>query len=496
MDFLDPKKRRAYNIRLFIGFILIAIAIVLATTILALITAGYTINRKTGQVVQDSLVYINSQPVSANLYVNGVNNGTTNARLDLSAGSYNFSLSQPGYHTWSNTISLYGGQVEQLNYPFLFPTKPNKTTVQTTPSQPNIATATPDRHWLLVSVPGQLGSFYVIDITNTKTPITTITIPSSVLGSEPGTNTLSVVQWSTDNQHLILEDTYQGGTQFLMLDRVTPSNSINLTKLFPTASFTSVKTDNGAYNKLYLFNQTTGSLVLADTGAKTLTNILSGVLAYWPYGTNQILYTTNDSKDKTKVEANLWNSNTAQSNTLRTLPVGTTYELNMASYSGNLYVVIGSSSSSYAYVYQNPSSYFSSNPSGQPVPFTLLVVSGNPENVTFSDSARFISLQSGSQFAIYDILYDAHYRYDTGLAFQPNQLAAWMDGNRLDAVINGKLYIWDFDGTNQVSFTNANSEFLAAFNRDYTAVYTVLPTTTTTSGQWQVTRNSLIANKP
>jgi hypothetical protein len=41
MDFLDPKKRRGYNIRLFVGFVLISIAIVLATTILALITAGY-----------------------------------------------------------------------------------------------------------------------------------------------------------------------------------------------------------------------------------------------------------------------------------------------------------------------------------------------------------------------------------------------------------------------------------------------------------------------
>jgi FlaG/FlaF family flagellin (archaellin) len=164
MDFLDPKKRRSYNIRLFLGLVLIAIAIVLATTILALITAGYTINRKTGQVVQNSLVFVNSQPSGASIYINGKLNGSTNARFDLSAGNYTFSIYESGYHNWSNTIALYGGQVEQLNYPVLFPLNPVKTTNATLTSQPTISTYTPDRHWLLVSVPGQLGSFDMVDL--------------------------------------------------------------------------------------------------------------------------------------------------------------------------------------------------------------------------------------------------------------------------------------------------------------------------------------------
>ena len=494
MDFLDPRKQRSYNIRLFVGFVLIAIAIILATVILALITAGYTINRKTGQVIQNSLVYINSQPVSSSIYINNSASGATNARFDLRAGNYNFQLRKSGYHTWSNTVALYGGQVEQLNYPFLFPTNPVKTTVSSISSQPAIATTSPSRQWLLVSVPTQASGFSLINMNNTKAAITNISVPAADLATTTGTNTLSVMEWSTDNQHVLLKDTYTGGDQYIMFDISDPTQSFNVNKLFSTTTFTTIKLDNETYNKLYLFNQASGALTLGDVGAKTVTPILNGVLSFWPYGTNQILYATADSKDATKVDANLWNSN-GNNFTLRTLPVGTSYQLNMASYSGNLYAVVGSSSTKYGYVYKNPKPV-NSDSKDMPLPFTLLVLTGDPENVTFSTSARFIALQSGSQFAIYDIMNDTHYRYDTSLNFAPGQLATWMDGNRLTAVINGKLTIWDFDGTNRVSFVNTDASYLPAFNQGYTAVYSLNSPTTADTNQWQVTRNSLIADKP
>jgi hypothetical protein len=495
MDFLDPKKRRSYNIRLFIGFVLITIAIVLATVILALITAGYTINRKTGQVVQNSLVFINSQPVSSSIYLNGTLSGTTNARFDLSAGNYNVSLSQPGYRTWSNKITLYGGQVEQLIYPFLFATNPTKTTVSTYPSQPAIATYTPDRHWYLVSDPTQTASFNMVDINNIKTPVANITLPNSVFDSKTG-NVLSVIQWSTDNIHLLLKDTYSGGVQYIMLDRTDPTSSFNVSDLFPNTSFDSIKMDNQAYNKLYLYDSASGTLYLGDVTAKTVTSVLTNVLYFWPYSTNQILYMTPEPKDSTKVDVNIWTSSDQKSQNLRDLPASPTYLLNMASYNGSLYAVIGSSNSRYAYIYMNPLDQLKAKPNQLPTPYTLLVTNGTPENVTFSNSARFIALQSGGQFSIYDIQYDTHYRYNTGLNFATNQLATWMDGNRLNAVINGELNIWDFDGTNNVAFVNANADLLPTYNSGYTALYTVVPNASSTTGQWQLLRYGLVAGKP
>ena len=494
MDFLDPKKRRSYNIRLFIGFILIAIAIVLGTTILALITAGYNINQKTGQIIQDGLVFINSQPVSANIYLNGVQNGTTNSRLNLSAGNYNLSLSQAGYHSWTNNIVIFGGDVLQLIYPYIFPINPIKTTISIIPSQPTIATSSPDRHWMLVSIPDQNGSFYNVDITNTKTAINTVSIPSNILGNFPGTNILSVVEWSTDNQHVLFKDTYQGGIQYIMFDRITPSNSFNVNQTFSSTTFTSVSLDNKSFDKLYLYNQTSGDLLIGDVNTKQISPILNNVISYWPYSNNQILYVTSDTKNNSVVDAKLWKSD-GTSFVLKQLPVSNNYQLNMASYNNNLYIVVGSSGSNYAYIYMNPSSSSGEIKNNQLIPTTLLALSSSAQKVTFSASARFIALQSGQQFAVYDIQYDRHYRYQTNLNFQANEYASWMDGNRLYAVTDSKLNIWDFDGTNTVDFITANANITPLFNRDYNAVYSIIPDTNP-AGQWKVIRNSLIANKP
>ncbi len=122
---------------------------------------------------------------------------------------------------------------------------------------------------------------------------------------------------------------------------------------------------------------------------------------------------------------------------LRELPIGTSYELNMASYNGNLYAVVGSNASNYAYIYMNPLNQLTATPSQTPLPYTLLVTQETPDAVSFSNSARYIALQAGSQFSVYDIESDSHYRYATGLKFQPGQLATCMDGYRLYSIING-----------------------------------------------------------
>src|SRR3990167_6869978 len=60
MDFLDPRKRRAHHIRLMIGYGLMAVAIVLTATILVYWAYGYGFNTKTGGVVENGLLFVDS----------------------------------------------------------------------------------------------------------------------------------------------------------------------------------------------------------------------------------------------------------------------------------------------------------------------------------------------------------------------------------------------------------------------------------------------------
>src|ERR1700733_10788849 len=134
MDFLDPRKSRESRIRLIVGYILIAIAILLGTIVLLFLAYGYGIDR--GKIIQNGLVFVSSHPGGANISLKSMPNGTvepngiTDSRLTLPAGSYTMQLQRSGYRTWERVISVVGDNVERFDYPFLFPTTLTTTTVQ------------------------------------------------------------------------------------------------------------------------------------------------------------------------------------------------------------------------------------------------------------------------------------------------------------------------------------------------------------------------------
>src|SRR3990167_10141226 len=103
MDFLDPVKKRAQNRRLTIGYILVAIALALGSLVILFRTYGYDLDRKTGRVIQNGLIYLSAAPDQATVYLNGKNEGKTDARLTKPAGRYKIKLHSEGYKPWQKT---------------------------------------------------------------------------------------------------------------------------------------------------------------------------------------------------------------------------------------------------------------------------------------------------------------------------------------------------------------------------------------------------------
>src|SRR6476619_6690047 len=118
MDFLDPKKKRANRIRLYIGYALMAIALGIGTLILVFEANGYDLDPKTGSVIQNGLVFVDAHPIAATVNVDGQEKGQTDARLILTAGDHNIELKRDGYRTWQKQIDLEGSVIRRFAYPF------------------------------------------------------------------------------------------------------------------------------------------------------------------------------------------------------------------------------------------------------------------------------------------------------------------------------------------------------------------------------------------
>jgi hypothetical protein len=490
MDFLDPKKKRAHAIRLFVGYCLVVVAILLATMLLLFAALGYGINRSTGEVTQNGLVFVDAHPEAANIKINGQDKGQTDHRFVFEAGRYTLQLSRDGYRDWSKDFTVEGGGIVRLVYPFLFPTQLVTSAVTTATVTPDLVTNSPDRHWVIMHSPDLMTTFQIVDTSTKQNTAVPVTVPAVLFGTHTGAQAIEFVEWSTDNRHVLLKHSYVGGYDYIILDREKPAESLNISQVMGR-NYTSVTLFDKQSDKIYGYDATGGVLQSIDLKSKVVTNVASNVLAFWPYKDSNVLYTTAQGVVQGKVAVHLRDGQTDY--LLRDLVAGPKYLLNLAEFDGDMYLSAASSSDGKLYIYKNPLTALKKNDQSLNIPLLLLKLD-NPDYVTFSANARFISLQAGSKFEVYDAETKLQYRYDTKLPLEAGQKASWMDGHRLMLVSGGKMHVFEFDGQNMQTLVSTQAGFIPGFDRDFTAMFTygLQATDATKSG---LSRTELIVKK-
>lgn len=479
MDFLDPKKQQSHVIRLIVGYVLVGIAILIATIILLYQAYGFGLD-KDGEVVQNGLIFMSSQPSSADVFVNDkLYKSATNTRMQLEEGKYNIKLQRDGYRPWQRTIDLMGGSVAHFDYPLLFPTKMTPANVKEYAASPNLVSQSPDRRWLVVNQPGAPLNFDLYDL---KTPkdvsaaVTTITLPESIVTSPNiGENNWKVVEWSTNNRHVLLMHTYNGGTEYIMLDRSDPTLSFNVTKTFNLGPTQQLALRDKKFDLYYVYDTAAKTIqTLERSNPQVVTPALDRVLSYKPYGSNKILYVTDKDAPPGKVIVFLRDGDATYK--IRELSaLEGPYLTDMAEYDNDWYIAVGASGESKVYVYKNPQKVRKSTLTSVLVPVRTLKVP-NPSYLAFSSNTRFVMIQGGAEIAVYDA--ETNNGYDYALASPvdpPLTNATWMDGHRLTYVSGGKVTVIDYDNLNSQSLVPAKPGFIPVFDRDYKYVYALAP---------------------
>jgi hypothetical protein len=475
MDFFDPQKQKQHAVRIAVGYVLIGLALVLATTILLYQAYGYGID-KNGQVFQNGLVFFSSQPSSADIYVNGLKYGSqTNTRAVLPAGQYTIRISLNGYRSWQRAITVDGGSVERFDYPFLFPNKLATVSIKQYADSPALSTESVDRRWLLVA-PSAVNDFDLFDLSNSKPTATVLSIPSDVLSANTTTLNWRTVEWAGDNRHVLLRRDYQDqkdsntGSEYVLFDRQDPTQTKNLTQLLGFTP-TTIKLRNHSYDQYFAFDQANGTLFTATLKTPTPQLYLDKVLNFANSG-NTVLYATSQDAPAGKVLIRM-RQNGDSPYLLRTVTAGSTYLLDLATYNGTLYVAGGAQSENKVYVYRDPLSILKSDPKAIAAPVQILKVAA-PNYMTFAPGARFVMAENADHIAAYDAETDKGYAYQIKTSLDaPQAHATWMDGYHLDLVSGGKVTVFDFDGANSQSLMSASPDYLPVFDSNYHFLYSI-----------------------
>lgn len=473
MDFLDPKKRRSHAIRLWIGYVLIGVAILLATIVLLYQAYGFRITRQ-GEIIQNGLVFISSQPSDAAIFTNGERLGpTTNARLSLAAGKYIFELKREGYRDWKRGITVEGGSVQRFLYPFLFPVDLRTASVKTFES-PGLSTQSPDRRWWLVQT--NPDNFEMYDLREEMPVATELTMPGTIYAPDTTTVGWEMVEWGDGSRRVVLKRFFEpanGGerrSELILFDRERPAESRNLSTLlgFNPDSFS---LRDGAYDQYYAFDRERGTIFTATLSNPTPEPYLRNVLDFKDDDRDTVLYATNDGAPEGKTVIRLHQGD--RSYNLREIPRGQTPILNLSRHSGDWIVAAGTREEGRVSVYRNPLSAIRDGRVAGPV--HVLKVS-DPEQISFSANARFLVIKNNADFAVYDAEIERGYAYQIDLKDNATtSKVTWMDGHRITVAAADELLVFDFDGTNQHTLLPVKPTHAPAFNPAFNAFYAISP---------------------
>lgn len=474
MDFLDPQKRKIHRIKLFIGYGLMAIALMFGTIVLLYQAYGYDLDPKTGEIVQNGLLFVDASPVDADVLLNNESRGRTDQRLDIAAGDYTLELRADGYRPWQRAFTLEGGTVERLTYPFLFPTEPDVKEVQLYASNPGMMSASANRERLLVQQPGSFEDFDLVDLTSATAAVTTLSLPEDLLETRGTVHTLTALEWADSDQHLLVRHNFEGGQEFVLIDVESPGASVNLSQAL-NGAFTDIALRDKKFDRYYVFNDPNKSLYTAELRNPTPLLYQANVLAFKPHGNDVMVLVSNANAPEGKVLLQVREG--SETYTIRELSANSAYLLDVARYSNDWYYVAGAVNEQKAYVFKNPVAAAKRQTERLPVPVAVLRTATAPEFISFSVNARFITSQSGNEFAVYDAETDRQYRYDIDLGLPGGLKATWMDGHRLSVVANDKTTVFDFDGLNKQSLAAAVAAAPIFFDDDYEALYVMAPST-------------------
>lgn len=454
MDFLDPRKRQAHKIRLMIGYGLMTIVILLTATIVIYGASGYGITRK-GVIIQNGLLFTDSKPGGASIFLNGQDHhSNTPARLVLQAGNYDLTIKKAGYRDWQRKFTLNENSVDRYTYPLLFPSAVTGKTLKIYSSEPPLLSQSPDHKWLLVqSPPANLTEvrFDLYDITKPDQLPVTLTFPTGLLSNiDRPDGSLNVIEWAADNDHFLVQHSFSGGSEFIIFSRSDPAKSFNVNRLLNNNP-TQVALRNKKTDQLYIYNQNEGQLFLADVSKASIQPLLTHVLAFKGYEADLLSYVTDQNVVTGQVMARIWEN--GKSYPLYTFAAGSKYLIDAAQYQGHWYYVAGSDRASRINVFKDPLNGLKNPQVNRAVP--ILSLGGSGSSLSFSTNNRFVGIQAGQVFGVYDIETDTRYQFT--LAAQLSGPMRWLDGHHFIGQSGGAMFVMDYDSTNQQVLTPTNT---------------------------------------
>jgi hypothetical protein len=473
MEFLTKRDKQKRTYLLFVSYSLLGILTLLLTYILVSNARGYEIFSQDGNVVQNGLLFVDSKPEGADIYINGVKESDkTNAKLSLAEGSYSVKIQKDGYETWEGTVPVLGGEVLSLSYPKLVAKNIRPTAAYTfgerTPQLYDnytgtrvVATRTGSKEFVLFSLNGDFP-------TGVDTGIGQLPIFEDALS-------LEFVEWSRPGEHILLKVLKESAVSYAVCKVVGQVDCQSLPDELKVTAADEVRFWASSSNKLMVLSNT-GDIHRWNIESKaveaTRVTIQKAARVHW-LDDERFVYVEKISGNASRC---ILYTKSAERVIGEYSVAWDELSIDSAKFNRNEYVVIGGATAEKTYVYKNIQTLVGK---GQQNITPHVLVPASSRVVSISQGGRFILASNTTS----DTVYDLQKKELSSIEVAAGTTVQWLDDSRLLFVEPSKISVSDFDGMNRYDLAAIDGSILG------------LPITTT-DGQkvlWLVSRSRVVS---
>lgn len=477
MEYLDPEKKRKHRQRIALGYVLIGMIISMVTLIVLLAGYGYGFDRKTGEIVQNGIMFVDTKHRQASVSINGEETGQTDLRLVLREGDYTLEASRAGYRTWQRDLTIKGGQLRKLTYGLLIPETLVPEQKLTFNDRPIRSLQSIDKDRILAWDPAQNNSLIQYDI-STDAPLRSLvsldSLIKTVVESEDESTVkiddITFIDFDSNDTKVLVEVQIEKKKYTWLVDTVDSEQSINITSRLPQAfqadELAISMIDRNA-NKFYVHDVSAGEVYETEltNGALSLSSLTVStqkVLDFTGYGNDWLLYVAESDGDTGLVDVFLKEGDTTA--LLKQMKTSDRYYLSLAKKGNSPFVAIGATEETAVFVYTDPLDYLDKNQNSLiPSPAAILPMK-DVIDISVSNDASVVLAHNKTTLATFDFDSKENFYKELDHTLSKDDEVAWIDGQHYSYVADGIAWVVDFDGSNQQQLTAASA--IGIFYRD------------------------------
>ncbi len=435
-------KKRVETVKLLITETIMVLVIIVTAIVLTFVAMGYNLN-KNGELGQSGLVQLRSFPSGASITIDGdtILPKTTASRM-LTAGEHTIKLSKDGYDTWEKTVTSESGRLLKLEYMRLY--YKDRIAEEVKGYDENYAqfVATPNRDYAILVLKNS-NVWKYLDLRGDEAKETELDFTELLNGLE-----VQEIKWNNDSDKLLVKALRKNENEWLLVNVRNPKESVNLSREF-AMNFSEVRfmSENG--DKLVVLEN--GNLRTVAMSGKTVSQVLASNIKKFSFVGDYIIYI--DSAQKIGIV------NGDKSVVIKEYDANSLVNVALSDYIGDKYLTITDNDKMTIYKGELPGAERTLTDMEVVLDTQIGFI---PAELNIYGNNELIIARDGRKLAVYDSEARklSQFELDSDYTF-------FIDGYNIGEIIDGQLFVMDFDGANKRHLTSANSSAVITRNNKW-----------------------------